>query len=237
MSDVHLKPLVVGAVSTNCWIIPIRDDIPYRDHAPVGETGPAAVIDPGDEADRIIARLGELHLYPACILLTHGHFDHLAALPALAAAFAANPVAGRAAPVIAIHEADTRYLGPEAYAAHVESFRAVTGDSSFIDKLWKPLPSPTRTLAEGDRIGPFTVLHLPGHSPGSSAFFWEEKKLLFAGDTLFAGGYGRTDLPGGNPTELVESLRRLLTLDGDIRVFPGHGGTTTIDRERQYYRG
>jgi glyoxylase-like metal-dependent hydrolase (beta-lactamase superfamily II) len=231
MNDAQLKPLVVGAASTNCWIVPL-------------ENGAAAVIDPGDEAARIIARLRELNCYPAYVLLTHGHFDHVTALPDLIAAYPADHVAFHAAehttqcaaPVIAIHAADAQYLGAAAYEAHTESFRAVTGDSGFVDSLWKPMPDPTRLLAEGDVIGPFTVLHTPGHTPGSVVFFWEEKKLLFAGDTLFAGGYGRTDLPGGDENQLMESLRRLLGMDGDIRVFPGHGGTTTIGEERRHYR-
>ena len=221
MNDFSLRPLVTGGVSTNCWIVPLDD------------ANRAAVIDPGDRADRIIARLRELNCVPAFILLTHGHFDHLAALPDLLAAF--GPERGGAPPVTAIHKDDGPYLGDGAYEIHAASFRAAAGDASFVDNLWKPLPSPSRLLVEGDRVGPFTVLHLPGHTPGSAAFYWEERDLLFAGDTLFAGGYGRTDLPGGDEARLVESLSRLLSLDGSITVLPGHGETTTIARERRFY--
>jgi glyoxylase-like metal-dependent hydrolase (beta-lactamase superfamily II) len=184
------------------------------------------LIDPGDQAPVIIARLEKLRLRPRYILLSHGHFDHIAALPDLAAAF---PDAE-----IAIHRGDAAYLGPEAYAVHRESFGAV-GAPSYVEELWKPMPSPTRLLAEGDRIGPFTVLHVPGHTPGSVSFYWAERKILFSGDTLFQNGMGRTDLPGGNWDQLRESLGRLLSMDGDIRVFPGHGGETTIGEEARRY--
>jgi glyoxylase-like metal-dependent hydrolase (beta-lactamase superfamily II) len=98
------------------------------------------------------------------------------------------------------------------------------------------MPSPTRLLAEGDTIGPFTVLHLPGHTPGSVGFFRESEGALFSGDTLFRDGSGRTDLPGGNSNHLEESLHRLMAMDADILVYPGHGEATTIGAERQYYR-
>jgi glyoxylase-like metal-dependent hydrolase (beta-lactamase superfamily II) len=210
--------LVVGPVATNCWIYPI-------------DGKQAAVIDPGDEADAIIAALEKLNLSPKYILLTHGHFDHIAALAPLAAAYSA------VAPIIAIHKADAEYLGPDAYAAHVLSIKAATGgaSASAIDAFFpasnRNLPPAGQLLEEGDVIGPFTVLHLPGHTPGSVAYFDKEENILFSGDTLFAGGYGRTDLPGGSDAQLAASLERLLTMDGNIRVFPGHDEVTTIANE------
>ncbi|MDR2516693.1 MAG: MBL fold metallo-hydrolase [Spirochaetaceae bacterium] len=248
MSDFALRPLVVGGVSTNCWVVPLDDSGKTRaGEAETGQAGTgqagtgqagigqAAVIDPGDRADRIIARLRELNCAPAFILLSHGHFDHLAALVDLLAAF--GPEGGQTAPLVAIHEDDGSYLGEGAYEVHAASFRAAAGDASFVDNLWKPLPAASRLLKDGDRVGPFTVLHLPGHTPGSAAFYWEERNLLFTGDTLFAGGYGRTDLPGGSAERLAASLSRLLSMDGGAGVFPGHGETTTIGRERRYYSG
>jgi glyoxylase-like metal-dependent hydrolase (beta-lactamase superfamily II) len=231
MVEFKYKPLVLGAIATNCWIVPLDDPAPSGEH-PGGENlrgkQPCAVIDPADEANLIIARLEEYNLFPQYILLTHGHFDHLAALPDLVAAFSQDGSPGGWKPEIVIHGADQSYLGPWAHDVHVESFRAAAGNSSYVDKLWKPMPAPTRLLWEGDIIGPFKVLHLPGHTPGSVGFFWETQGSLFSGDTLFKDGYGRTDLPGGDWNQLEKSLRRLLSMDRDIKVYPGHGESTTI---------
>jgi glyoxylase-like metal-dependent hydrolase (beta-lactamase superfamily II) len=107
------------------------------------------------------------------------------------------------------------------------------GDSSLFGGFGENLPSPDILLEEGATIGPFTVLHLPGHTQGSAAFWDKEAKVLFTGDTLFEAAYGRTDLPGGNDEQMIASLRRLFAMDADINVYPGHGGATTIGRERE----
>ena len=93
------------------------------------------------------------------------------------------------------------------------------------------MPSPDKRLEEGEKIGPFTVLHLPGHTPGSIGLWDEKAGVLFSGDTLFYGNYGRTDLPGGDSAQLFASLKRLLAMDGGIQVYAGHGPATTIGRE------
>jgi len=214
MSNKNITRLVVGALSTNCWI--------YR----LDEKN-AAVIDPGDEADTIIAALESMSLAPKYILLTHGHFDHIAAVPQLAKAFATNK------PQIAIHRLDAEYLGSGAYASHCISARAVMGDTAFIDALWSEMPPPDIQLEEGAAIGPFTVLHLPGHTQGSVAFWDKEAGVLFTGDTLFASGFGRTDLPGGSDEQMVASLRRLFAMDANIEIYPGHDAVSTIGREKR----
>jgi glyoxylase-like metal-dependent hydrolase (beta-lactamase superfamily II) len=227
--------ITVGEIATNCWIYPLE--------APAGQNVPpgfqaCAVIDPGAEADRIIARLNQLKLVPVYILLTHGHFDHIAALPALAAAYspkAAGAQAG-AGPLIAIHRGDAEYLGPGSYQVHCHSFSAAAGNTAYVDALWEDMPSPARVLEEGETIGPFTVLHLPGHTRGSVGFYDEAAGVLFSGDTLFQGDYGRTDLPGGSDAQIIESLKRLLSMDGDIRVYPGHGPVTSIGEEKGNFR-
>jgi glyoxylase-like metal-dependent hydrolase (beta-lactamase superfamily II) len=222
--------ITVGEIATNCWLYPLDDGA-----VPAG-TGPAlppgfqfcAVIDPGAEAERIGSRLRQLKLIPAYILLTHGHFDHIAALPALAAAYRDSR---RKAPVIGIHREDAEYLGPGSYQVHCRSFAAAAGNTAYVDALWEDMPLPDISFEEGGRIGPFKTLHLPGHTPGSAAFYDEGAKILFSGDTLFRNDYGRTDLPGGDTAQIMASLKRLFTMDKDIRVYPGHGPATTIGEE------
>ena len=208
--------LNVGEIAVNCWIYPF-DDSTLKPDSPRS----CVVIDPGDEASIIIDHLKTLKLYPKYILLSHGHFDHLGALAELASVFPA---------VIAIHKDDASYLGPMAAAAHKAVLKAALGSDLFPGDFG-PLPEPGMLLSEGDELGPLKVIHLSGHSPGSIAFYDEKAKILFSGDTLFHAGYGRTDLPGGNTKELEKSLKRLFSMDGDIKVLPGHGPETSIGKE------
>ena len=213
-----IDSIVVGAIATNCYIFSFSD----------GGRESAVVMDPGADAQAIIARLRRRRLVPAYVVLTHGHFDHVAGLPGFMAAISGE---GWPLPPVAIHAADARYLGAAARAEHETDFRRV-GAVSYVDGLWAPMPEPTRLLTDGDRLGPFVVLHTPGHTPGSVCLYDESEGLLFSGDTLFAGGVGRTDLIGGDGEVLALSLQRLLTLPDTVRVFPGHGPETRIGRER-----
>jgi glyoxylase-like metal-dependent hydrolase (beta-lactamase superfamily II) len=216
MSVYQIERLAVGALGVNCWIV--------FSTAAGSAASYCALIDPGEEALRIIDRLKSLSLRPTHILLTHGHFDHIAALPDLHAAY---PDAA-----VVIGRPDAPYLGPDSLDLHRRSFSAAAGDSSYIDALWKPMPCPDRELEDRDHIGPFKFLSLPGHTPGSAAFLLEDQKILFSGDTLFKGNYGRVDLPGGSPWKIKKSLELILAMDGDIQVLPGHGDPTTIAAER-----
>lgn len=168
----------------------------------------ALVIDPGDNPERIFAALNGRT--PAAVLLTHGHFDHTGAL----SAFAGVP--------IYIHEADAPMLSDP----HL-SVGDGNGDL-------RPRPAATHLLADGEQLHlaglDIAVLHTPGHTPGGVTY--QIGDTLFTGDTLFAHGYGRTDLPGGDFSALRRSLRRLLHLAGDFRVFPGHSESTTLNHER-----
>ena len=234
MQEKNINHLVVGDIATNCWIYPLDTDESLKN---TGGAAPAplpdgfqycALIDPGAEGERIIARLNQLKLVPRFILLTHGHFDHIGAVPAIAAAYGGP---GSTGPLIAIHQGYGEYLGSGSFGVHCRSFTAAAGSAAYIEALWEDMPPPCRTLAEGDRVGPFTVLHLPGHTPGSVGFWDAVAQVLFSGDTLFQGDYGRTDLPGGDETALFASLRRLCAMDGGTRVFPGHGPVTCIAAE------
>jgi glyoxylase-like metal-dependent hydrolase (beta-lactamase superfamily II) len=161
-------------------------------------------------ADELAARDWTLKL----IVSTHGHWDHTGDNAAVAEATGAD---------IAVHALDRDAL------VHPEP-------------LWAPFeipPSvPAVDLAEGGeiRLGSIRlrVLHTPGHTPGSVCLAAADDGLLFSGDTLFAGGWGRVDLPGGSAEAIVDSLARLADLEPHTAVLPGHGGTTTIGRERPW---
>jgi glyoxylase-like metal-dependent hydrolase (beta-lactamase superfamily II) len=207
--------LEVGMLGTNCWIYVFDNDV--------------FVVDPGGDTETIIAFLKSKRLAITQILLTHGHFDHIMALPGIHRAF---PSAA-----ISIHRADQGFVDGDALKRHCSDFKMAAGDDAFILSNWQEMPSVTRLLEGGDTVGPFTVLHTPGHTPGSVSYYHRDMRTLFSGDTLFRGGIGRTDLSGGDRTAMAESLRRLFALDGDTQVFPGHGEPTTIETERtgRYY--
>lgn len=163
------------------------------------------ILDPGYDADFILDKLDSLGLTLEAILLTHGHFDHVGAVRDLVAETGCD---------VYIHPAE---LGlPSAITAG-------------------PLYH-THTYGEGDRLTlaglSFTVLHTPGHTPGSVCLCFGDQ--MFCGDTLFAGSIGRTDLPGGDSKTMGQTLRRLAALEGDFRVWPGHGEPSTLIEEQRY---
>ena len=162
------------------------------------------IIDPGYEAGRILSVLQQKQLEPESILLTHGHFDHVGAVQDLAAETDCD---------VYIAEADLS-LPP-----------MITNGKLYYTHTYPA--SGTLNLA-GLAI---RVLPTPGHTPGSVCLLVED--TMFSGDTLFQGSCGRTDLPGGSWEQIAASLKTLAALPGDYRVLPGHGGETTLDRERQ----
>ena len=190
----QVKMMQVGPIGTNCYILESEHQI--------------AVIDPGDEAERILSVLKELEGQVEYILLTHGHYDHTTAVPELRQAL---PKAE-----IYIHQADANGAGSRLFplAGQVEGLKF---------------------YGEGDTLtlGELTieVLHTPGHSPGSVTL--KAGQVLFTGDTLFAGSCGRTDLAGGDEAQIMASLKRLGELEGNFHVLPGHMGTSELDRERR----
>jgi glyoxylase-like metal-dependent hydrolase (beta-lactamase superfamily II) len=198
----------VGALGCNCTIVACP------------ETHQGLVIDPGDEAPRILKELAELGVTAVALVHTHAHFDHVMADGAVAKATGAE---------ILIHR-DDRWLYD-----NVEMQAGVFG-------LRAPKPvKPTRELLGGEVVSfghrEARALHTPGHTPGSLCLYLEppgERPLLFAGDTLFAGSVGRTDLWGGSAEQLMTSIRgQLLHLPDETVVVPGHGPLTTILAERE----
>lgn len=162
------------------------------------------IIDPGYQAETILDAVNQLHLTPVAILLTHGHFDHVGAVRDL--------VSELECPV---------YLCIDELALP-QSFTA--------GKLYY-----TDTYTEGTKLHlagmDISVLHTPGHTPGSVCLNIEN--ALFSGDTLFAGTCGRTDFPGGSWPQMKDSLHRLAQIRDNLAVYPGHGGTSTLEQEKQ----
>ena len=221
----NIDNVVVGDIQTNCWLYALDDA------ADSSGKRLCAVIDPGGNAELIVSRLAQLNWVPRYILLTHGHYDHSAGLPELLAASEKSAGGDTPLPQIGIHRQDAHCLGENSLATHRASMAAAGGSPAYVDALWQPLPEADILFEEGDTVGPFKVLHVPGHTAGSVCYYDEKAGILFTGDTLFQGDHGRTDLPGGNMDQLRQSLKRLLSMKGETLVCPGHEETTTIKEE------
>lgn len=223
VTGMNITRLVTGPLSVNTWIIPLAEASPSA-------AGRCVIVDPGGDADVIIAHLAERRSVPALVALTHGHFDHIGALPDLIREFPALQVA--------IHPDDAHFLGSGAVERHA-SFFAQAGGLSIVRRFHDTLPAATVSLGEGQTLsailgedsGDWVVWHTPGHSAGSTCLYSASEKTLVSGDTLFNAGFGRTDLPGGDTGALEASLTRLMALPPDTAVLPGHGETTTIGAE------
>jgi glyoxylase-like metal-dependent hydrolase (beta-lactamase superfamily II) len=199
-----LETFPVGPLQCNCTVL--GDE----------EAGEAMVIDPGDEVGRIHRRLTELGVKLKQILVTHAHIDHVGG------ALKLKRLTG--APIL-MNEADLPLL------------KTMEMQAGWLGIATPDTAAPDESLADGLRVGleryPAAVLHTPGHTQGSVCLHFAPLKLLVAGDTLFAGGIGRTDLPGGNSAQIIDSIEtRLLVLSDETRVLPGHGPATSIGLER-----
>ena len=198
-----LHTLPVGPGLANCYILGKPDSLER------------VVIDPGGDVEQIREALGEGRV--TAILLTHGHFDHMGAVDALA-------------------DADTQVY------AHAKDIPLLTDGEKNASSLMMGAPitvaHAVTPVEDGETIEAagliFTALHTPGHTPGGLC--WQLGESLFTGDTLFYHSFGRVDLYGGSGIGMRRSLQRLLAMPGELQVYPGHEQATTIGAEQEYFR-
>jgi hydroxyacylglutathione hydrolase len=199
-----LQSITVGITQTNCYLVGCE------------QTHEGVVIDPGGNPERILEAIAQNGLVVRYVLNTHCHFDHMAAN--------ADIVAATGAP-LALHPDELPIL-------------EARGGSSWFGVSVRESPPPDVELEPGQvlEVGGLRieVLYTPGHSPGGVTFYLEREGAAFDGDTLFAMGVGRTDLPGGDWETLMRSIREVLfALPADTTLYPGHGPQTTVEREKE----
>ena len=178
----------------------------------------AIVIDPGGEPDKIIDKLNELNTNLKYIVLTHCHSDHIAAVTDL------QKVKGGE---VLISEEDGKAVNNP-----IRNLAPFMG--SKLEKI-----KVDRFLSEGDKIklgnDEFEIIETPGHTKGGICIYFEKQKVLFSGDTIFKGTYGRTDLPSSSYQDMKNSIKKLMKLPDDINIYPGHGILTNIKDEKKLY--
>ncbi len=196
--------LPIGMLQSNCYVV-------YDERDKVG-----AIIDPGGKVEPLLDEIERRGITPRYLLNTHGHFDHIAAN---------TPLTQRFELQVGLHPADAELL-------------ARGGGASWYNLAYIPAPAPTLELTDGLELAlgtlTLTVIHTPGHTPGSVCFYCPADQALITGDTLFAGSVGRTDLPGGSAQALSASLKRLLALPSETQLYPGHGPVSTLAHERRH---
>lgn len=200
------ETIVVGALGVNCFILGCD------------ETQEALVVDPGADAERILASVAKTGLRVKTVVNTHGHFDHVGGNRRVLEATGSE---------LLIHESDAPYLQRAVVTA--ARYGVASEDS----------PAPSRFLVDGMTISfgkkSLQVLHTPGHTQGGCCLYLASEGMVITGDTLFADSVGRTDLPGGSHEQLMASITgKLLSLPDETRVFPGHGPSSTIGHERRH---
>ncbi len=195
----NVKTIQVGVLEVNSYLV-------YHENSE-----DAFLIDPGADAEQIRETVRQCGKQIKAVLLTHGHVDHIGALPELAA--------DGHVPVF-LHADDVRlYHSPD---------NAITGLISAVSGLPETRDDFLENFPDAPR-----VLHTPGHTPGSVCFYFQQEGILFSGDTLFCQSVGRTDLPGGSSERMAESLdNKIIPLPEEVSVYPGHGPSTSVGTER-----
>lgn len=196
-----VQQLVLGMFETNCYLV--------SGNCP----GKCIVIDPGEDGEGILDHLEKEQMIPEAILLTHGHYDHFLAVPALQQRWPNLP--------IYCHPKDC----PEEKVEYDMGMEFPT--VSAFDHV-EPISEGVVLEIAGFKI---RILETPGHTPGSVIYFIED--AMFSGDTLFHGSIGRTDFEGGSVMQMGESLKRIAKISGDYKVYPGHEEITTLKKEKQ----
>lgn len=197
----HIVDLFPGSYGSNCYLIE--------------DSGHALIVDPSASASAILRRLREDGCVPDAILLTHGHFDHIMSVDTLRQAEPGLRVC--------IHEADAPMLTD----GDKNAFSLFFGQ----ERAWKEadtLLTDGQTVTVGNAT--FTVVHTPGHSPGSVCYLCESEGVMITGDTLFADNIGRCDLWQGSYAAIRKSLQSLRAYNGGITIYPGHGDTNKLSR-------
>jgi hydroxyacylglutathione hydrolase len=199
-----LEMLTVGPFQENCYVI--GDE----------ESGEGAIVDPGDEATRISLAVEQTNLEISQILITHAHIDHVGAIAVLVDEYSC--------PVLMHAEAEPM-------------LKQLPTQALMMGLRFGKVPAVDRRIEDEEvvEVGGLKLasLYTPGHAPGHLAFYVESEGVVFAGDALFAGSVGRTDLFGGNMEVLLRSINeRLLMLPDETKVYPGHGPATTVADER-----
>ena len=207
-----------NAAQSNCYIISYENN--------------CYVVDPGqEEMKEVIGYIQENNLNLLAILLTHGHWDHILGIPAI--------LEYKKVPIY-VSEGGYEFLfNPElSLLAWREGEFELSGDAEIITLKEKDKLGKNGKITEGtntDEIFNFEIIETPGHSRGDICYYDRANKMLISGDTMFAGTYGRVDLPTSNPIQMGKSLKKLLALDEDVKVYPGHSFDTTSGGEKRYY--
>lgn len=200
-----VKNMVLGMIMTNCYIA-------YND-----VVKEAFIVDPADSADEIQLKITELGVKPVAILLTHGHFDHIGAVDELRDKYKIK---------VYVYEDEKDVMTSDANLASMIGKRMSVEADEYLRDL-------QTIIIGGEKI---QVIHTPGHTKGSCCFYLPDEKVLFSGDTMFCQSFGRTDFPTGSMSQLISSIKnRLLKLDDDVKVYPGHNEETKIGFERHMY--